>query len=296
MSIPVRNIIKLMRPVQWVKNFFIFLPMFFAGRLTDIWMWEQCILAFIAFSLASSSLYCFNDIHDRNEDRLHAVKRRRPIASGAITLRQGYLLMGVLVVLAFCVLLLAGGRNLWYVAGILAFYYLLNIAYSLRLKQISIVDVLIVAFGFVLRLLAGGVATGVNLSQWIVLMTFLLALFLALAKRRDDIWAYERTGVVSRTNIQFYNIPFVNTVLGALGAITVVCYIMYTVSDEVTRRFDNRYVYLTSVFVLAGVIRYLQIVLVGKEDTDPTRVLIRDRFLQICILCWLVSFFFIIYF
>lgn len=290
------NIIKLIRPVQWVKNLFIFLPLFFAGHLADWDRWMACLPVFVSFSLISSSLYCFNDIKDRTEDRLHTVKKHRPIASGAISVKEGFILMFILLSAAILTLLLTGGESRWEVLGILLFYYILNIAYSLKLKQISIIDILIIAFGFVLRLLAGGYAAGIILSQWIVLMTFLLALFLALGKRRDDIWTYEQTGITVRQNIKSYNMPFLNTVLGVLSTITIVCYIMYTVSEEVTSRFHSKYIYLTSVFVLAGFLRYLQIVLVNKDSTDPTRVLMRDRFLQGCILCWLISFALIIYF
>lgn len=292
----VKNILKLIRPEQWIKNLFIFLPLFFSGQLVGWDKWYACLPVFIAFSLVSSSIYCFNDIRDREEDRLHARKKKRPIASGAISVKEGYVLMFLLLIPACLVLLLPGVENLWHVLGILLFYYLLNMAYCLKLKNISIIDIFVIAGGFVLRLLSGGYASDIQLSHWIILMTFLLALFLALGKRRDDIRIYEKTGMTVRGNIRFYNIPFLNTVLGMLSTISVICYIMYAVSDEVTGRFGSDSIYLTSVFVLAGFIRYLQVVLVEKGNADPTYILLHDRFLQLCILGWLVSFALIIYF
>lgn len=291
-----KSVLKLIRPEQWVKNLFIFLPLFFSGQLLEWDKWLACLPTFIAFCCISSSLYCFNDIQDREEDRLHRRKRLRPIASGAISVRAGYILMISLFVLACGVLFPGGGHNGWHVLGILLFYYVLNILYSLKLKQFSIIDIFIVAGGFVFRLLAGGYAADILLSHWIVLMTFLLALFLALGKRRDDIRTYEQTGVTVRRNVRFYNIPFLNTVMSMLSTITVICHIMYTVSEEVTKRFDSDLVYISSVFVLAGFIRYQQIVLVNKGSSDPTYILLHDRFLQFCILGWLISFALIIYF
>ena len=162
---------------------------------------------------------------------------------------------------------------------------------------IQIVVFVIIAFGFILRILAGGLATNIALSKWIVLMTFLLALFLALAKRRDDVAIYEQTGVLPRKNVAAYNLDFMNQAIGIVAAITMVCYIMYTVSPDVVARFEGggKYLYLTSIFVLAGIIRYLQITIVNLSSGSPTKVLIHNRFLQICLACWIVSFLIIIY-
>jgi len=171
----------------------------------------------------------------------------------------------------------------------------MNIAYSLKLKQLAIVDVFIIATGFVLRVLAGGMATDIFLSHWIVLMTFLLTLFLAFAKRRDDVVTLEESGVAMRPSVNHYNLPFMNLAISILASITMVCYIMYTVSPVVVERFNSPYVYLTSLFVLAGIIRYLQITVVDVKSGSPTRVLLKDRFIQGCILCWIIAFVLIIY-
>ena len=174
-------------------------------------------------------------------------------------------------------------------------YFVINIAYCLKLKHMAIIDVFVISAGFVMRIYVGGIATYVVLSHWIVLMTFLLALFLAFAKRRDDVVIYEETGMLSRKNVDQYNLPFINQVIGILSAITIVCYIMYTVSPEVVERFGSRYVYITSVFVLAGIIRYLQLTIVEMRSGSPTKVLMSDFFTHLCLLLWIASFIVIIY-
>ena len=182
------------------------------------------------------------------------------------------------------------------VFAIIAFYILLNIAYCIRLKHIAIVDVFIIAVGFVLRVLIGGLATSIALSQWIILMTFLLALFLALAKRRDDVVMYEDTGIMARRNVNRYSVQFMNQAISIIASITMVSYIMYTVSPEVVERFNTSYLYATSIFVLAGILRYLQITIVDVKSGSPTKVLIKDRFIHACIAGWLLAFLIIIYF
>jgi 4-hydroxybenzoate polyprenyltransferase len=164
-----------------------------------------------------------------------------------------------------------------------------------KLKQIAIVDVFIIAIGFVLRILAGGFATGIYLSHWIILMTFLLALFLAFAKRRDDVVMFEESGVMIRGNVNRYNLAFMNQVIAVVGTLTMMCYIMYTVSPETMERFQSSYIYTTSIFVLAGIIRYLQITIVDVKSGSPTKVLMKDRFLQACIIGWVLTFVVIIY-
>ena len=138
-------------------------------------------------------------------------------------------------------------------------------------------------------------ASGANLSHWIVLMTFLLTLFLALAKRRDDVVVYETSGVTVRKSVSSYNISFLNMAISVVASITMVCYIMYTVSPEVVARFESSKVYLTSVFVLAGIIRYLQITIVETRSGSPTKALLRDHFIHGCVICWLIAFTLILY-
>jgi len=290
-------IIQLLRPQQWLKNLFVFLPLFFDRHLFDVNYLLPCILVFFAFSFAASGIYSLNDILDAEADRKHHEKCKRPIASGAVSATTGYVVMAVCFIVSLALLVLICGlfnSNLMLLAVVGA-YIVMNIAYSLKLKQLAIVDVFIIATGFVLRVLAGGMATDIFLSHWIVLMTFLLTLFLAFAKRRDDVVTLEESGVAMRPSVNHYNLPFMNLAISILASITMVCYIMYTVSPVVVERFNSPYVYLTSLFVLAGIIRYLQITVVDVKSGSPTRVLLKDRFIQGCILCWIIAFVLIIY-
>ena len=293
------SIIKLIRPQQWVKNFFVFLPLFFDGKILDIHCLLGVIVMFFVFSFAASGVYCFNDIHDVELDKLHPQKKLRPVASGAISKSQAYTLMLFCVIASFLLMFFynwQSGVRLYHLLGVITFYILMNLAYCIWLKQMAIVDVFIIAVGFVLRVVAGGLSACVYLSHWIVLMTFLLALFLAFAKRRSDVTIYEDTGVRTRKNIVRYNLPFLNQAIGIVASITMVCYIMYTVSPEVVARFDNSYLYLSSIFVLAGLIRYLQITIVDSKSGSPTKILMNDRFIQATILGWILTFVIIIYF
>ena len=291
-------LLQLLRPQQWVKNLFVFLPLFFDRHMFDVEYLLPCALMFLAFSFAASGIYCFNDIGDAEADRLHKEKRHRPIASGAVSPTTGYIVMGACWIIAAVLLALiplAGGPSTPWRYLVLGIYVLLNIAYSLKLKQLAIIDVFIIAIGFVLRVLAGGVATGIFLSHWIVLMTFLLTLFLAFAKRRDDVVTLEESGVAMRQSVNHYNLSFMNLAISIIASITMVCYIMYTVSPQVVERFNSPYVYLTSLFVLAGIIRYLQITIVDVKSGSPTHVLLHDRFIQGCFICWIITFALIIY-
>lgn len=289
-----KGLIKLIRPKQWIKNFFVFIPMFFGGSLLDQEDILASIITFFSFSFAASSIYCLNDIIDVEADRRHPVKCRRAIASGLISVPQAYLLMAFLFFLSVAVLFLLP-RNALHTGAIIVFYWLLNIAYCLRLKQYAILDVCVVAFGFVLRILAGGFATETVLSNWLVLMTFLLTLFLSFAKRRDDVLRMNATGEAPRKNTSRYNLTFINEAITITAGVTLVCYILYTVSPEVISRFHTRYLYLTSVFVLVGLLRYIQLTVVDKKSGDPTKVILRDRFTQLIVVAWLLSFLFIIY-
>ena len=286
------NTFKLLRPHQWVKNGFVFLPLFFDRHMMDVEYLIPAIVAFFAFSFAASGIYCFNDIYDVEADRKHPKKCKRPVASGVISIPLAYSLMGLCFALSIAILLL-GGNYIEY--GIIIFYVLMNIAYCVKLKHIAIIDVFVISLGFVLRVVIGGFATGIYLSHWIALMTFLLALFLAFAKRRDDVVLFEASGVKARKNVNRYNVAFMNQAISIVAGITMICYIMYTVTPEVMERFGSPYLYITSFFVLAGIIRYLQVTIVDLRSGSPTKVLLRDRFIQACIIGWVATFFVIIY-
>ena len=289
-----KNLLQLIRPKQWVKNVVVLLPMFCGGSLLVGQNILAATITFLSFSFTASSIYCFNDLIDVEADRRHPVKCKRPVASGAVSIQQAYVLMGVMILMSMLVLLLMPCQMLQ-VGAIILFYWLLNLAYCARLKEYAIVDVCIVAFGFVLRLLAGGMATETPLSRWIVLMTFLLTLFLSFAKRRDDVVRMNQTGEAPRKNTSRYNLTFINQVITFTASVTLVCYIMYTVSPEVIVRFGTDQLYLTSVFVLLGLLRYIQLTVVDEQSGDPTKLLLRDRMMQAIVVFWLAAFIVIIY-
>lgn len=289
-----KNLIRLIRPHQWVKNLVVLLPVFFGGALLHIESVYAGLITALCFSFAASSIYCLNDIVDVDDDRRHPVKCHRPMASGAISIAQGYILMFSMFVLSMLSTFLLCQSQLE-TAFVILFYWILNIAYCLKLKQYAIIDVCVVSFGFVLRILAGGYATSIHLSKWIVLMTFLLMLFLSFAKRRDDVVRMNETGHAPRQNTIRYNLTFINQAITITASVTLVCYIMYTVSPETIQNFHTDYLYLTSVFVLVGLLRYIQIAVVDKRSGDPTKVMLHDRFMQFVVLAFGLAFLFIIY-
>jgi decaprenyl-phosphate phosphoribosyltransferase len=277
--------LKLLRVHQWVKNLFIFLPPFFALKLKSEFVLEKGIIAFFAFSMIASATYI-------NADMLHPTKCKRPLASKEVSFIEGIILIAVLLLLSSYLFVFVIKNP---VATFIATFYLLqNILYTIKLKHIAILDVVIISIGFVLRILLGGAVTNTQLSHWIILMTFVFALFLALAKRRDDVINFIQTGNESRKNVQGYNLEFLNVSITVIAAVVVVCYIMYCTSSEVIARFGD-YVYLTSFFVILGILKYLQLTFVQLISGNPTLVLLKNRYLQLIILGWILSFVAIIY-
>ena len=287
----VKNLIILARPHQYVKNSFIFLPIFFGLQITDTQLLLNAFIAFVAFSFSASAIYILNDYRDREEDCKHPVKKSRPLASGVVSVKQAFVLMAFLFVAGAG---LMASLSLQATA-ILACYFMISIGYSFYFKQVAIVDVSIIAIGFVLRLFIGSAVTGIALSMWIVVITFLLALFLALAKRRDDVLIFLETGEKMRKTVDGYNLQFLDSVMSVMAAVVIVAYILYTTSVEVTQRVGNEYLYITAFFVILGIMRYMQIAFVEKNSGSPTKIIMKDRFSQLAILGWIVSFSWILY-
>lgn len=281
-------IIRLLRTPQYIKNIFIFAPLIFSFQFnTDNFINTSII--FILFSLLASSIYIFNDLMDINEDRKHPKKKFRPLANNQVSIKIAKILIISLSTISLFYSFLIN-INLFY---ILLIYFLLNILYSIKLKHIPIVDIFIIAIGFVLRLFAGNSIFDTTLSMWLIIMTFLLALFLAIAKRRDDI-ILSNKGKETRKNIDGYNLELVNSIMVLMAGIIIVSYIMYTVSIDVITRLNSNYLYITTVFVILGLMRYMQITFVEENSESPTEVLYTDNFLQITIILWLLSFFLIV--
>nr|MBP6372429.1 UbiA prenyltransferase family protein [Ferruginibacter sp.] len=215
----------------------------------------------------------------------------RPLASGKISKPKAVILAILLII--------AGFTGAWFIRDkfmfVLALYFLLNLAYSFGLKNLPIVDIVIIAIGFVLRIKAGAVIAKVGLTEWLTIMVFLLALFMALAKRRDDVILKNQSGMDMRKAVKGYNLQFINVGISLISSIIIVSYIMYTMSNEVQERIGTYRIYYTALFVIMGLFRYLQLVYVDEKSQSPTKILYKDRFIQVCLILWIVCFYVILY-
>ena len=282
-------VIRLLRPKQWIKNGFVAAPLFFTPDKVNAASLLDVLAGFAVFCMVASAVYCLNDLRDAEADRNHPVKKSRPIASGAVSPTAAMILMA---------LLLAGGAALgaWRVPEILwvvGTYFAINIAYTLGLKQIAILDVLVVAFGFVLRVEAGALIIDIEPSAWILIVTGLLALFIALAKRRDDI--VRDLDAEHRKSLDGYTLPFLDGSLMAVLSTLLVSYLIFTTDQAVMLRLGSEQLYFTGPFVIAGVLRYLQLTMVYERSGSPTDLVYRDSGLQLSIAGWLATFVWLLY-
>lgn len=289
--------LKLLRVEQWVKNLFVFLPLFFSGNITHFDLLLKSIFAFVMFSLTASSIYIINDYSDIESDKKHPEKKNRPLASGAISKSFARIILVMLLLTIVIFMYLSRDfllDNLWKFASIITFYFVMNLAYTFKLKHVAIVDVCIISTGFVLRVLAGGYATGILISQWAILLTFVLALVLALGKRRGELINAQISGK-TRKALDGYNVQFADIALSISCALAIVCYLMFTLSPEVQKRFHPR-VFYTVIFVVFAFLRYLQQTLVYNKTESPTKIIYKDRYIQITLILWLATFLLQIYF
>ena len=286
-------IIKLLRPKDWAKNLFLFLPVFFGGKLFDFSRLQHLVAAFFAFCFVASTVYIINDYRDIEDDKKHPKKKLRPLASGAVKPRTALIIAGVILVTGFALAYVADERLRF--ISILAFYFAMNLGYSFGLKNIPVLDILIVAIGFSLRVKSGGYVASIDVSVWLNLMVLLLALFMAIGKRRDDIILKLETGADMRKAVKGYNVDFLNTMLAMFSAIIIMAYIMYCVSPVTIEHTGTYHLYYTAIFVIAGLMRYLQITLVQNAAGSPTDVLYKDRFIQATLLLWVAGFVALLY-
>lgn len=292
-----KKYLKLLRIEQWVKNIFIFLPLFFSGYITNADLFIKSVFAFIVFSLVASSIYIINDYLDIESDRKHPEKSKRPLASGEISKNMAKIIFVILVSLVISLIILGGylfSQNITNFAIIIGTYFVMNIAYTLKLKHIAIIDITIIALGFVLRIFAGGYITGIVISQWSILLTFVLALVLAIGKRRGELVNAQITGK-TRKALDGYNIQFADIVLAMSCTLAIVCYLMFTLSAETQKKFNER-IFYTTFFVVFAFLRYLQQTLVYNRTESPTKIVYKDRYIQITMLLWFVMFVLQIYF
>jgi decaprenyl-phosphate phosphoribosyltransferase len=282
--------LQLIRPKHWSKNLFIFIPAFFSGHAFDLKLYPSLLLGVLSFCMIASAVYILNDFNDRETDRQHPTKKTRPLASGEANVIVSLIFM---VALACGALWISWNLNTSYFL-LLVTYFFINIAYTLHLKNIPILDIFIVASGFLFRIYSGGILANVYVSHWLAIMVFLLSLFLALAKRRDDLVIRENNQIIRKSS-RNYNLEFINACLSAFTGIITVAYIMYTISPEVTDRLGTNWLFATTIFVVAGLMRYLQITFVEEKSGSPTTVLYRDKFILTTLIGWVISFYLIIY-
>ncbi len=274
-----------MRPSHWVKNLVVFAALIFAQVYTDPDKVLLAVIAFIAFCFGTSAIYIINDIFDRENDKKHPVKSKRPIAAGKISVPTAITAALILLILS---IVLAACANLLTVLA-LATYMILNLAYSAFLKHVVIIDVMSIAAGFVLRAAAGGFAIEVPISPWLLVCTILLALFLGFGKRRHELALLNAEAINHRKALANYSTPFLDQMISVVTASTVVAYAFYTLSPEVVENFGTHWLSATIPFVLYGIFRYLYLIFHKEMGGNPTKLMLTDMPLMLCVLLWLVT-------
>ena len=280
--------IELARPGQWIKNGFVLLPLFFAHALLDPVALRGALIATASFCLAASAVYAFNDTRDAVRDRAHPDKRLRPVARGAIAPESARIFSLLLCLLGLILAVTVSAD----VAFVIAIYLTMQLAYSLGLKRIAYLDVLIVASGFALRIIAGGLAAAVPLTPWILVMGFLLALMLALGKRHGDLVHVKDPTARAATA---YDPLTIEWILAGLAGAVLVAYVFYTISPDVVGRHGHRALTLSTPWVAIGVLRYIFLVFRRGAGGDPSRLAVRDPVLASATLGWLATLSFILY-
>lgn len=284
-----------MRPTQWIKNSFVFLPMFLNGELTDLRIVGFAVVAFILFCLTSSSIYCINDAIDAPYDAVTPDKCHRPVASGEISRKVAFETAAVLIILVIVLTLISGYANLRGLLTVLSIYFILNLIYSTWLKSWPVADVIVIAICFLLRIVAGGVACEIHITKWTLLLVFLLTLMLATGKRHHEAWLSEEKGIASRSNIGLYRVRYLNIALFILGFVTLCVYIGWTFTGYAFHRFGTHHLYLSAIFVTLGIGRYLWIIIAKNGGGNPTKLLLTDHYIQAAVGMWILFFFIILY-
>ncbi len=267
-----RPLLRALRPVQWVKNAFVLAPLVFAEQLTDPQVLGRAALAFLAFCFAASTIYLVNDLRDREEDRLHPLKQHRPIASGALSVSVATAAAAVLGVVSLALSLYFGAAF----TVLLAVYLGINLLYSAGLKKVVILDVMAVSSGYVIRVMAGGEAVGVSVSNWLLLCTIFLALFLILSKRRHELVLLADDAAEHRSVLSHYSPAFLDQMINVVTASTVVSYALYAVDAATIERFGSDRLVYTMPLVLFGVFRYLYLTYQRQQRRNPTEAVLTD--------------------
>jgi 4-hydroxybenzoate polyprenyltransferase len=287
---------KSMRPHQWVKNVFIFAPMVFALRFFQWENVQNALLAFLLFSLVAGSIYLLNDCFDKEKDRLHPDKKHRPIASGALPVAVA-IPAALLTLLAALTLIFLFNRYFFYIATA---YIVMNVVYSSYLKKVVILDVMIIAVGFVMRVKIGGVINDTQLSTWILIITFLLAIFLGLIKRRQELIKINNSqlegnrAVETRKTLKKYNLSLLDQLISITTATTLISYIVYVVNPDIQQKFHTKELYITVPFVVFALFRYLYLTYVKGKGENPAEVIFSDIPFTASAILWVAVFIIII--
>lgn len=281
-----KALIQIMRPKQWIKNSFVFAALVFSGRFMEVPLLFINIKTFILFCLTSSTIYILNDLVDIEKDKLHPEKRNRPLPSGKISKRAAI----ILDILIFVIVVLLSIKDIK-LFSILFIYLVLNVLYSFKLKNVVIIDVMIITFGFVLRVEAGSVSTNIPISPWLILCTTLLSLFLALNKRKSELITLENKSGSHRKILEEYSIELINSMLTIVTPSILMAYCLYTFSSV-----QSRSMMLTIPFVLYGIFRYQYLMFKNNIGGKPEDIFTKDIPFLINIILWIVSVLIIIYF
>lgn len=280
-----KDIVKLLRPEQWIKNMFVFGAIIFSNNFRNTTLIKNNILTFIAICLISSTVYIINDIIDLHRDRKHTVKCKRPIASGRVSIFKA---IGIAVILASSSLLLSINLDK-YIFIIILLYFFNNILYTFKVKRIVIMDVFSIAIGFILRVVSGGIATGVQSSSWILLCTLFLSLFLGFGKRRNEIITLGEDAIKHRENLSQYTEKLLDQLINIVLTCTIIFYSIYCILGSSSRKFI-----LTTIFVIFGVLRYYYLIYSKGEGGNPTELVLKDKQILCCVLLWTFNCFFIL--
>lgn len=288
----IKNYLRSLRARQWVKNLFIFAPILFSLNFTNFEYLKNSVLAFFLFSLIAGNIYIINDIIDRKKDIYHPKKKKRPIASGSLKVFPALLISFFMLVIT----LSAGfffNRGFFIISLI---YVLINLLYSVYLKNIAIFDVFIIAIGFVLRVMIGGKINSIYLSPWLFIVTFLLALFLGLVKRRQELVLGEKNGWSStRISLKNYSLPLIDQLISITTSATLISYIIYVLNPDIQNYFHTKDLYLTVPFVIFGIFRYLFLTYIKEKGENPEEVIFSDLPFLINLILWVGVFVILIY-
>jgi 4-hydroxybenzoate polyprenyltransferase len=283
-------LLRTMRPIQWMKNLFIFAALIFSQKLGSLRMDARAGLAFLIFCLLAGALYVFNDLQDLKEDKVHPLKRKRPLASGRLSPGLAWAAFFLLSLISLAAAFFLD-RDFFYTAGA---YFLLQIGYSLILKHVVILDVFAIALGFTLRVIAGAAVVSVPVSSWLLICTILLSLFLAAAKRRYEL-RFLKNARAHRPVLFHYSLPFLDQMIAIITASLVIAYCLYTFSSETIAHFGSRNLIFSSPFVLYGVFRYLYLIHQKGGGGTPEELIVRDKSLLAAIVLWTASVVVLIY-